>query len=412
MKLLALLEQRKTEKLLRKKLVECFGVAGLYYLYESEKFKRKIYPKIHSARNLEGRIEYVFTLLNGMDPKETKKKEYVFYQIFGRTLKIETDGIKKYILTIYAESLAKEIKWNWDVISPNLRGTKLPIYCGKDVNNEHVAYDMVKNPHLLIAGETGSGKSTQVRSVLTTLIKRTMSNDLHLYLADLKRSEFHLFRRVEHVKAVCTKVSELKRVLAYLKKETELRGDLLDKYEVMHVDDLPEHERVPYIVLCIDEVALLKDEKDVMAVVEDISAIGRALGMFLILSMQRPDAKVLDGKLKINLTVRMGFRCADLTNSRIVGTPGAEKIESSQGGRFLLKLERLTEVQAPYLDDVNAKKELEPYKIVPIWHEVSVDKNLTPEKTEDDSVEQDCAPENEPTAPQLGLLDEEEDNHA
>ncbi|WP_157801094.1 FtsK/SpoIIIE domain-containing protein [Bacillus solitudinis] len=392
---------------MQKKLVDCFDVAGLYLKYESDKFTRKIYPKIHSAQKLDNRIEYVFTLLNGMDPREVRKKEYAFFQIFGRTLKIESDGIKKYVLTIYAESLAKEIKWNWSDIVGTCQHFKLPIYCGKNENNEHVAYDMVKNPHLLIAGETGSGKSTQVRSVLTTLIKTTTSSHLHLYLADLKRSEFHLFRRVEHVKAVCTKVSELKRVLAYLKKETECRGDLLEKYEVTHVDDLPEHERVPYIVLCIDEVALLKKEKDAMEIIEDISAIGRALGMFLILSMQRPDAKVLDGKLKVNLTVRMGFRCADLTNSRIVGTPGSEKIESSQGGRFLLKLEKLTEVQAPHLDDVNAKKELEPYKrddVVPIEESIPLCPN---NHTVSNCGRSPLTDEEEPPTPQFGLLEDE-----
>jgi S-DNA-T family DNA segregation ATPase FtsK/SpoIIIE len=258
-----------------------------------------------------------------------------------------------------------------------------------DVNNRHVVYDMRTNPGLLIAGETGSGKSTQVRSVLSTLILTLPPSKLHMYLADLKRSEFHLFRRVEHVKKVCTRTSELEAVLSKLWKEAERRGDLLDKYEVTHVDDLPQDKRVPYIVLGIDEVALLKKEKKMMELVEDLSAIGRALGMFLILSMQRPDAKVLDGKLKINLTVRMGFRCADLINSRIVGTPGSEKIEEAQGGRYFLKLGKLTEVQAPFLKLEPAKKLLKPFKIADVANyeeeEFSTVPNGTSEKTTEDA---------------------------
>jgi S-DNA-T family DNA segregation ATPase FtsK/SpoIIIE len=87
-----------------------------------------------------------------------------------------------------------------------------------------------------------------------------------------------------------------------------------------------------------------------MELVEEVSAIGRCLGVFLILSMQRPDSKVLDGKLKNNLTVRMGFRCADLINSRIIGTPGSEKLKNQ--GRMVIKLpgfSELKEVQASFL---------------------------------------------------------------
>lgn len=123
-------------------------------------------------------------------------------------------------------------------------------------------------------------------------------------------------------------------MLHYLQKEMQQRGDLLDQHEVSHISDLQKPP--PFIVLCIDEVALLQKEKALMELVEEVSAIGRALGVFLILSMQRPDRKVLDGKLKNNLTVRMGFRCADLINSRIIGTPGSEKLKTD--GRMLLKM--------------------------------------------------------------------------
>ncbi|MGE1044295.1 FtsK/SpoIIIE domain-containing protein, partial [Bacillus wiedmannii] len=95
------------------------------------------------------------------------------------------------------------------------------------------------------------------------------------------------------------------------------------KYEVDHIDAYnklnPNHPK-PYILLAIDEVAMLKDEKECMTTIEKISAVGRSLGVFLLLSMQRPDAKVLDGKLKLNMTVRMGFKCDSVINSNIMGT--------------------------------------------------------------------------------------------
>ncbi|PFZ67769.1 cell division protein FtsK, partial [Bacillus wiedmannii] len=99
-----------------------------------------------------------------------------------------------------------------------------------------------------------------------------------------------------------------------------------------------------------------QDEKECM-----ISAVGRALGVYLMLSMQRPDAKVLDGKLKLNMTVRMGFKCDSAINSNIMGTPGSEHLE--QSGQMILKLNGLKKVQAPFLELSKAKQIVEPYRI-------------------------------------------------
>lgn len=353
------------EKLRAKsKLVRMFKAGGIYLTHKSGSKTIYITPKIQSVRNLEepARLEYIFTVPTGLDPKEINKRPWLFAQAFGERYELEQRN-KRFTLTIYLEEERKGNRYDYSAILSSIERIKLPIYCGTDVNLKPIAYDLIESPHLLIAGETGSGKSTQLRAILTTLMKAKSPDRLQFYLADLKRSEFHLFRRVEHVKAVCTRVSELAAVLAKLKKETERRGDLLDKYEVTHIDDLPAKEHIPYIVLCVDEVALLKKEKELMEIVEDISAIGRALGMFLILSMQRPDAKVLDGRLKVNLTARMGFRTADAINSRIIGTPGSEQIDINEPGRFYMKQERQTLIQAPFLSVDRAKKLLEPLKV-------------------------------------------------
>ena len=130
----------------------------------------------------------------------------------------------------------------------------------------------------------------------------------------------------------------------------------IDAYNKLNLDN-----QKPYILLAIDEVAMLKDEKECMSIIEKVSAIGRSLGVFLMLSMQRPDAKVLDGKLKINLTVRIGFRFDSTLNSNIMGTPGSEHLE--QSGQMILKRNGLKKVQAPYLSLCKAKQIVEPYRI-------------------------------------------------
>jgi S-DNA-T family DNA segregation ATPase FtsK/SpoIIIE len=121
---------------------------------------------------------------------------------------------------------------------------------------------------------------------------------------------------------------------------------------------------LPNIVFCLDEFALLRTEKKIVRMIEDISAIGRALGVYLVMSMQRPDAEVITGKLKNNLTVRMAFRQSDAINSRVaLGSKEAAKITVEQKGRFFLKLEKVGELQAPELTLDKAKHFLQSYKV-------------------------------------------------
>lgn len=338
------------------------GEIGISYSYGQN--KGMVYPKIRSVKfdYKNKAAKFYFSIPTGLDPKDVKKKEYCFKQVFGEHIELKGE-IKEFKLTVYTAVLPSVIQYDYEKYVPHFRKMKIPIVAGIDINGNIIVYDMVKNPHLLIAGETGSGKSTQLRSILSTLIQALPPERLELYLCDLKRSEFHLFRHVEHVRGLFVSPREMKPMLQYLQKEMRSRGDLLDQHEVSHIDDLQQPP--PYIVLCIDEVALLQNEKKLMELVEEISAIGRALGVFLILSMQRPDRKVLDGKLKNNLTVRMGFKCADLINSRIIGTPGSEKLKEQ--GRMLLKIPTFTyskEIQAPYLELEKAKKLLESHKSV------------------------------------------------
>jgi S-DNA-T family DNA segregation ATPase FtsK/SpoIIIE len=333
---------------------------GISYSYGNN--KGLVYPKIRKIKfdyDHKTAICY-FSLPTGLDPNEIKKKEYCFQQVFGQNIELKGE-VKEFKLTVYGSSLPLELTYDYEVYSPSFDGMALPIVAGVDLNGKLIVFDLVKNPHLLIAGETGSGKSTQIRGVLTTLIQALPPKRLELYLCDLKRSEFHLFRQIEHVRGLFVTAREMLPMLQYLQKEMRTRGDKLDQHEVTHIDELESPP--PYIVLCIDEVALLQKETKLMELVEEISAIGRALGVFLILSMQRPDRKVLDGKLKNNLTVRMGFKCADLINSRIIGTPGSEKLKNQ--GRMLLKIpefSELKEVQASFLSVDKAKEILEPYK--------------------------------------------------
>lgn len=351
---------------LKKQLIEVFGKAGLYVDHQTRGGKVPIYPKIHSVSSTQENVRYVFTIPNGLDPKTIEKKWFCFQQILGRNVAIEGD-IKKFVLNVFhSDAGLQPYKFSYKQWQSLLKKYRLPVVVGRDQFGNMIVYDMVDSntPHLLIAGETGSGKSSMVRVVLSTLIQYISPDKLHLYLGDLKNSEFHFLRRVKHVKEVCMEEIEMKIMLQKVWKEIRERRKLMEEYEVDHIDEynkMNPNNQKPYILLAIDEVAMLQDEKECMTNIEKISAVGRALGVFLMLSMQRPDSKVLDGKLKLNMTVRMGFKCDSTINSNIMGTPGSEHLERS--GQMILKLNGLKKVQAPFLELSKAKQIVEPYRV-------------------------------------------------
>jgi DNA segregation ATPase FtsK/SpoIIIE, S-DNA-T family len=347
----------------KSELRKAFNNAGLFIQYKNGDKEMKIFPKIHSVEIDEEQTQYVFTLLNGMDPKEVSKKEYVFMQHFGENIELDGDH-KTFTLTIYRKTFPKELKYNYDAILPVIDGLNLPIVAGMDRHGQWHVYDAINEPGLLISGEPGAGKSSQVRSIISTLIQYKKPHELEIYLGDLKMSEFHLFYDIEHVKSVCIYPEDLRKMLTYLTDEMKRRGELLNKYRVTHVNKLPESEKVPYILICIDEFVMIMDDKDMKAMLIQLVALGRALGMVCVLSLQRPSHDILDTKIRSCLTVRMGFRVSDFSNAKIIGTPGAEKIVKETPGRFLLKRSDIVELQAPYLDEKQAEKILAAYKSV------------------------------------------------
>jgi S-DNA-T family DNA segregation ATPase FtsK/SpoIIIE len=360
----------------RKNLIKAFRAGTIYKTISDDK---KIYPKIHSIRTTDHSTEFVFTLPTGLDPKLLKKNYFAFQQVFGERIKLEGE-VKKFVLTQYQKGADKVLKYNAGEIAELVKPFSLGVICGKDRTGEYVAFDLLKQPHVLIAGETGSGKSTQLRSILTTMILNKKPSDLQLYLGDCKKSEFHIFRKVDHVKCVLSNGKEIAKMLKHIKKELDERSDLTETFEVSHVDDLPAAQRRPYIVVCIDEFVMLRKDETVMDILTEIVAIGRTLGVFAILSMQRPNAQVLDTTIRANLTVSMGFKLRDKIEARIVNTPGAEAIDVS--GRFVMNSDKLYDLLAPFLELEDAKKLLNPFKIMK--QPTKEVKQETPQLTEKD----------------------------
>lgn len=344
------------EKVMRRKLGALLRTNDFHSNLTGYKGKTyRVQPVVKAVRMYLDRKEATFMLPVGSDPQEVFKKSWIFQQVFGLEAELSMVDARTFMMSIYT-SAVQSFMYNAEEIDQSLGMHRLPVYVGKDRHGD-VVYDMVEHPHLLVAGETGSGKSAALRSILTTLIRNV--DNLDLYCADLKRSEFHLFKGI--AQAVVYETHEVLALVIMLRLEMKRRGDILEAAGVAHVDDL--EDPLNYIILAVDEVALLKKEKDIMQGIEEISTIGRALGVYLVLSMQRPDAQVLDGKLKQNLTVRMALKHADGINSRItIDSVDAANIKDSEKGRMVLKLNGLRYVQGPNLGLSEAKELLKGYK--------------------------------------------------
>lgn len=346
-----------TNLIARKNLIKAFRNGTIYKTIGSD--ERKIFPKIHSISINNHSTKYTFTLPTGLNPDLLKKNFFAFQQVFGKNVLIEGE-IKNFALTVQ-NSTKKELIYNFEDIKEELKKHRLGVICGQNQSGNYITFDLTEKPHILIAGETGSGKSTQLRSILTTLIKMKRPEELQLYLGDCKRQEFHIFRRVEHVQCVYSKAKDIRNMLVKIRAEMETRSDLTEVFEVGHIDDLPKEKRLPYIIVCIDEFVMLRKDEEIMEILTEIVAIGRTLGVFAILSMQRPNAKVLDTTVRANLTVSMGFKLRDAREAIIANTPNAEKIEIR--GRFIMSSDKIYEIQAPYLVMEEAKKLLNPYYV-------------------------------------------------
>jgi S-DNA-T family DNA segregation ATPase FtsK/SpoIIIE len=343
----------------RQKLIKAFKESGIYKIIGSD--ERKIFPKIHNIPSSKYNY-YTFSLPNGIDPKLLKKKFYVFQQIFGDGVYLDGD-FKRFTLTVKESKKIPEIDYDYPKLLEIIQKEKIimPIVCGADETENIRIYDATNSPNLLIFGEPGSGKSSILHVILSTLIQYYTPEQIEFYLADFKMSELNLYEGAEHIKSISYLTKDFGPALTHLKKELTKRGQLLKDNKVRHINKLPDAKKPPYIVLCVDEFVMIKDD-DIMTDLLQIASLGRAYGIYLILSMQRPSHKILSTDVRGLLSVRMGFRTVDKRNAMIGETPGSEKISKEQPGTFLLNLDELAELRAPFLNEDKTEKILNPYK--------------------------------------------------
>lgn len=343
----------------RGKLIKALKTAEIYK--SSKRGDRTVYsfPKVRGVEITDDYTRYDITLLNGIDPKLLESKDWALKQVLGKNIEV-SGKLKDFTITVHNKELPSLIRYNYQDFLPLIKKMKLPICVGKDIYSRYIIYDMAELETLLISGEIGAGKSSLVRALLTTLIQYKRKDELRLVLIDLKRADLGLFNGVEHVDSLSFEAKSMRKPLMELRKEMYRRGDLLLEHGVTHIKELPF--KLPRILTVIDEMSIIKKEKDLVEIIEQIASQGRALGCHLIIAMQRPDADLLKSGMKANLRVRISGRQADSTNAKVAGVPGSENIDATARGRMLIKIDDVQEFQSLLLEAEDCKRILEPFK--------------------------------------------------
>lgn len=244
-----------------------------------------------------------------------------------RAVGIEVPNVKA--ATVSAFGLLSSPSWS-EAKSP------LEVAIGKDISGTPILGDLERMPHLLIAGQTGSGKSVMINTVLTSLLYRNSPSDLKLILVDPKQVEMNLYKDIPHLLAPVIHepekcISALKWAVAEMERRLKTMGEM-GKRNIGEYNAVKKEEGMPYIVIVIDELAdlMMMAARDVEALIVRIAQKARAAGIHLVIATQRPSVDVITGLIKANVPGRIAFTTISQIDSRtIIDQAGAEKLLGS-----------------------------------------------------------------------------------
>lgn len=350
--------------------VAIFGIGGYYFisdfLHKSNKWYKLweslgIENKPHLREKIQTPYGYClrFSIPRGLSTDDFEKKKSAIYQYIDcDRLNIKHHKGRNMLMEVYEKDLKERYNYEDDLEVKN----NLEIPIGYTFGEKLVTVDLEEAVHLLIAGETDSGKSTLIRSILTYILTNT---DIKLYLCDLKfgGTELRIFANHPNVKGFITNKEDAIKMLAKVEKEVRDRGNKISKAgcnDVYRYNKENSKNKLSHIVVVIDEMAILKskDSKDAIETLEILATQSRSTGVHLLLATQRPSKTegVITGQIKANIPTKIGLRVDEALDSRmIIDSDGLEQLRGY--GHGILKLKgKKTEFQGFYLDYAEAQK--------------------------------------------------------
>lgn len=239
----------------------------------------------------------------------------------------------------------------------------LPVILGEDTYGNPKYADLADMPHLLIAGQTGSGKSVFINSTIASLIAKKMPSEIKFLMIDPKQVEFVAYSDIPHLlEPIANNTTQARELLDIAVEEMEERFSLFKKHKVKKLSEYIKKtgEALPYIVFVVDEFSDLmmmgdnKTKKEVESKIVRIAQKARAVGIHMILATQKPLATIVTSLIKANMPARVAFCVATGVDSRVIlDENGAENLAGN--GDMLINAPSvandLIRIQAPWIPD-------------------------------------------------------------